>query len=195
MSLWHKEVGVQTERFKKLPSEKILTFTVGCLDHAFAANHPSFSTAIEPARLEMALTTLDQLWSCIQNHEIPTTFESLLANIESIMPSEDEFDSLVSGWYYTLTALECIIRGTTDDNRLQLAIEATYAAYNSICDNELQKAVKETGGGLCGEEITEAERASIICREEIAFQLQCLTAVENGIPIVRFSVDKRGEAK
>ncbi len=189
MSLWDKEVAIHSERIKNLPRPKLQMFMVACLDHAFAANNSSFSKTVDPSQLHIARATLDRLWSCLQDPDSTSDFQAILESLYSIMPGEDDPADLVPGWYYTTAVLASIIRGMIGDHLLKEATTAVDAAYQSICEDELNKTMLRMGNGLCGEEITEAERASSICRKEIAFQLQCLTAIEDGRPIVRSNSD------
>lgn len=185
MSFWDVEVAIQAERIKRLPRPKLLLFMVACLDHAFTANYPSFLRAVKPAQLEIARATLDRLWSCTEHPDAPFPFDSILENVYSVMPGEDDPGAMISGWYYSIAALTSIIRGMIGNSLSHESMTAVDAAYQSVCEDELKEAMLRGGAGLCGEEITKAERASPICRAEIGFQLQCLKAIEEGKPVQR----------
>jgi uncharacterized protein YjaG (DUF416 family) len=191
MSLWDEEVAIHAERIKKLPRPKLLLFMVACLDHAFTANSSSFLRAVDPAQLRIARATLDRLWSCTEHSDTPFPFDGILESLYSVMPGDDDPEAMISGWYYTIAALTSIIRGMIGNSLSQESMTAVDAAYQSVCEDELKEAMLRDGAGLCGEEITEAERASPICRAEIGFQLQCLKAIEEGKPIERNNSDEQ----
>src|SRR5262249_689088 len=185
MSLWDKEVAIHSERIRKFPRPKLLLFMVACLDHAFTANYPWFLKAIDRDQPQMARATLDLLWSCTEHQDTPSRFDDILERLYSVMPGEDDPETLIPGWYYTIASLTSIIRGIISKGLSHESMTALDAAYQSVCESEWDQAMSQTGTGLRGEEITEAERVSPIRRAEIGFQLQGLKAIEEEKPIKR----------
>jgi hypothetical protein len=187
MSFWDKTVGKQSHRWKQYPEQQLLLLMLACVDHAFSLHYPSLLKRIEQKKLSLAKAALDRLWSVIREGDGSAGLKDLLGQIYSIMPDEDSPEDLIGEWDYLLSGLASILRAVINNAVRKEVTTALDAAYQSIAHGELERVMLDRPGGLAGEEITEAERASPVCQREAAFQLECLRKVEAGEPLERSS--------
>ena len=84
--------------------------------------------------------------------------------------------AFIAGWGYLLEALSygfSIFNGADKTTAVTAALDA---CYQSVAEKELNDAMwAKKPRGLVGDEITEAERASALCRAEIEYQLKAVS--------------------
>jgi|GEM_PF-7049282 len=181
MELWDQRIGSQTERLKRLTAPQLLLFGIGCADHALAMKLPDFSKVISPEHLQVVGTALAELLAYIRGKLDPHSLAHSHNELSSLLPQNEDDDFGPLGWIQILEALIEIIEAIDKEEKFQIIFCVADAAYQAICQNELQLAMLASRKlTLSGDEIPQAEASSPQCQMELAFQLECLQAIEEG---------------
>jgi len=181
MSFWYEVFPPIAHRLGAISKHRLVAMVYACVTHALQRYYHEFQESIPPEQLSVFDAALADLKTAATDQATAVNAEERINSLNAIAPDMDSDEMAVPGWEYTRIAVRQALRLILTGDP-EYACDALDQAYQSIAGEELNRFMFKIGKGLAGPEITEAERAIPACREEIAFQLQCLDCAEEGLP-------------
>jgi hypothetical protein len=188
--LWDEQWQAEKPRLNRLSGLARVRFAAACVDRAFWRLSPTLEASIVRDRLPVLRRGLELLWRIAEGTAEPDAIGEQLSQtiraLQALEPDEDSPELAVHGWDELLYALLAALRCARGPEERVSAAEVADHAYQAVW---FQRVYPQTNQPLPMEAMNQLVRQlelnDPVCRDDLAFQVECLRRVEAGEAVPR----------
>lgn len=180
MTLWSEQLEIVGQRVHLLPLARKILFAIACVDHAASRLLPEFKgSQIGSSGIEAFADGFDMMWVvALAGCNQPDKRLSEMANqIEAFVPDDGSPEMAVHGWSNLINSLIYAMVAESKKDADAYALAAAEYAYQAVFEARIFPRIDRE---MLGDEVKAMEAADSVCMDEIAFQRQCLSSIEQG---------------
>ena len=164
-------------RLRRLGVPQAADYALACVDHAFSGLRVQFRRGVPAADLLRAEACLRSLWQHLEpGRVISPVADEDLRQLTGLIPDEQETDP-VEGWSDFLFACVAAIRCINGRDLPTRCFDAVGVSYQAVARQQVYPLRQR---GWTQVEFRDAERKCSVCSQELEFQLQALSLIEEG---------------
>lgn len=176
MYVWDDVVGRHEKRMTRLERRQQIALAVVCVDGAFSRMEEYLTARVPKKSAGRVNETIKSLWEFLVTRKKGTLSEKRVDQIRAMSPGEDD-PILARGWGEILDATSGACDMALGEDPKELILDCVSYSYQGV----MEMAISTAGRAKASEkDVRNFETKSVICQDEMKFQLECLDTLEAG---------------